>query len=556
MGKEKNFVYTDLSSTGQEQVLFVLIDGVRYEVVQYNDSWATNEIPIAQLILAVGRDLTSDGATRKAAVHLNNRHKQMVEAEVYVKIQEEYDAAGTMWPNGRKLIFKGYFLGFTPRKLLNKYQVVANLVHWLIDMTCSSCLTSQGHFSNATQLNVAAVLRAGAATAELGAYEQVGMWAKLVEADIESDVWGAIKKVFCKMANTPTLPLPPGGACGGSGKAFTNTRALKALSLIEGPGDCKFTGKGAYSVPLKIKSLSQLMTRSVADGIANQVLGHYANVTFWDKLVGEFCPMFGMAVVPMVDRALVVADLPGYRGGFWKDVTPDEYDALDLSPMLEQPLRAIGVSTDSYVQTQASESRDSADAIIGGCYVEDSVAEGDGIIRIVPPPAWLSGNYAQLNGAAGPDGTKNDQPGRAVGCDGIGWTGSQTFGTDDAELFKDYAKMVYVGSMLRGRTGQLSGRLRFDIAPNSMIRLSQRSENQMEGEDELAATMIACVSRVSTSISAEGPRAGTSMQISHLRTENPDNTVDRMSVAQHPLFGTSIHGGGKYGAPLVPDYDL
>ncbi len=556
MGKQKNHIYTDLAPTGQGQTLFVLIDGVRYDVVQYNDSWATNEIPIAQLIVAVGRDLTSDGAARKATVHLNNKHKQMVEAEVYVKIAEEYDASGKTWPNGRKLIFKGYFLGFTPRKLVNKYQVVANLVHWLIDLTCSSCLTSQGHFANATQLNVAAVLRAGAGTAELGAYESVGMWANLIQEDIKTDVWGAIKKLFCDMANTPTLALPPGGACGGSGKPFVNTRALRALNKIEGPGDCKFTGKGAYSVPLKIKNAtSQIMTRSVADGIANQVLGHYANVTFWDKLVGEFCPTFGMALVPMVDRALVVADLPGYRGGVWKDIGPDEYDALDMSPVLEQPLRAIGVSCDSYAQTQALETR-AEDTIIGGCYVEDSVEEGDGIIRIVPAPAWLNGNYTQLNGAAGPDGTKDDEPGRAVGCDGIGGKQSETFGSDDTKLFRDYAHMVYVGSMLRGRMGQLAGRLRFDTAPNSLIRLTQTSENQMEGEDELAATMIACVTRVSTSISAEGPRAGTTFQLSHLRVENPDNQRDRTSVAEHPLFGNSIHGGGKYGAPLVPEYDI
>lgn len=556
MGKTKNFIYTDLSPTGQGQTLFVLIDGIRYDVVQYNDSWANNEIPIAQLILAVGRDLTSDGASRKAAVHLNNTHKQMVEAEVYLAVKEEYDADGKMWPNGRKLIFKGYFLGFTPRKLLNKYQIVANLVHWLIDMTCSSCLTSQGHFSNATQLNVAAVLYAGAATAGPGAYEHIGMWSKTTEADIKVDVWAAIKGIFCKLANTPTLPLPPGGQCGGSGKAFVNTRALRALSKIEGPGECKFTGKGAYAVPLKLKAAtSQIMTRSVADGISNQLLGHYANVTFWDKLVGEFCPMFGMAVVPMVDRALVIADLPGYRGGFWKTIPPNEYDALDLSPVLEQPLRAVGVSTRSYAQTQATENR-SPTVVIGGCYVEDSVAEGDGIIQIVPPPAWLNGKYTQLNGAAGPDGTNADVPGRAVGCDGLGSRTSDTFGTNDAELFRDYAQMVYVRNMLRGRVGQLSGRLRFDIAPNSMIRLTQASEHQMEGEDELAATMIACVSRVSTSISAEGPRAGTSLQLSHLRLENPDNQRDRTSVAEHPLFGASIHGGGKYGAPLVPELDL
>ena len=77
-----------------------------------------------------------------------------------------------------------------------------------------------------------------------------------------------------------------------------------------------------------------------------------------------------------------------------------------------------------------------------------------------------------------------------------------------------------------------------------------------EGEDQLAVTSIACVARVNNSISAEGPRAGTTYQLSHLRREVPENQENRTSVLEHPLFGLNIHGDGKHGAPLVPTYDL
>lgn len=558
MAKSKNYVYTNLS---ENDSLYLEIEGVRYDITQHNDSFAINEIPICQCVVGVGRDLTSDGATKKAAVHQNNKYKQMTKAKVVFEPREEY-SLDAEWPKGGVTIFEGYLLGFVPRKMRGKYQVVANLVHWLIDLTCSSCLTAAGHFTNPTQLNVAAILPSGSGTNNRGAYEKIGQWASIVEPVVAVDVWAAIKTVFCKMANSPTLAIVPNSPCGGSGDMKINKRALDALSRIEGgDGECAFKpsdGGETYSVPLALKSISEIMKKSVSDGIASEMLGHYANVSFWDKLVGQFCPQFGMALVPMADRALVIADLPTYRGNVWKDVSPEEYDSLDISPLLEQPLRGVGVTASYIVETQGGlESISDAPPTIGGCYVEQSVSEGDGVLRIVPPPAWLNGRYAFLNGGGGPDGTREDASGRFVGCDAGAGTGkSDVFSSDDVKLYSDYAQMVYASSVLRGRTGMLSGHLRFDIAPGSIIRLTQKSEEQMEGEDELAASYIACVARVNNSISAEGPRAGTVLQLTHVRREDPENKEDRTSVAEHPLFGKSIHGGGKHGAPLVPKYDL
>lgn len=555
MGKQKNYIYTQLDS---EPTLILTIGDVAYEVTQYNDSWAVNEIPVAQLAIAVGRNARSTGAAQKAAVHLNNQHRQMTKAKVTLKIAGEYDADNKVWPEAATTIFEGYFLGFIPRKIRGKYQVVANLAHWSIDLTCSSCLTADGHFTNPTQLNVAAILPTRSQNFNMGAYEHIGKGAAIAESVVQDGLWDAIKALFCDLANSATLAMSPNGLCGGAGNARTNVRALEALRRFEGAGGaCAYYDGGGktYAVPLRLKSASVLMSRNVVDALAHELLGHYANITFWDKLIGQFCPAFCMAVVPMVDRCLVVADTPGYRGGYWKTVTPNEYDSLDMSPVLEQPLRAIGVTSEFLTETQATERRQKS-VTIGGCYIEESIDAQDGVIRIVPPPRWLCNSYTTIEGYGGPDGTRDNEAGRFVGCDKVGPRVSDVFSSDDVELFKDYAKMVYANSMIRGRTGQLSGRLRFDIAPNSLIRLVQNGEAMMDGEDQLAVTSIACVSRVNTSISAEGPRAGTTLQLSHLRRENPENQEDRTSVKEHPLFGTAIHGGGKHGSPLVPTYDL
>ena len=57
-------------------------------------------------------------------------------------------------------------------------------------------------------------------------------------------------------------------------------------------------------------------------------------------------------------------------------------------------------------------------------------------------------------------------------------------------------------------------------------------------------------------INAEAGMAGTTFMLSHVRTEAENaKGADRTSTPDHPLFGKSIHGGGKHGSPLIKEYD-
>lgn len=567
MAKAKAYVYTDLSVSGS---LTLDVDGVVYEVAQFTSSWAVNEVPSAVCMLALGRDVLHQ---KPAMVHTQPQQFQMQNATVYFSPSQEYDARQD-WPEGRLAIFVGKFAGFAYRKINGKVYAIASLVHWLADMGCSSCLTKNGHVSNPTQLNAAAVLESfGDPAAGVGNYISAMVPGQLADNSVADDVWQAMKDIFVGLAEVSTMPVGPTGECGGKGTWVKNDVALAALARIEGPISptlgqriIMFLGGAPpglaykWAVPLKIDDLNVWPIRgAVAQAIGQETVESYAASSFWDKLVGQFCPMFNMAVVPRVQTALVVADTPCLGGTYWKSLDAEEYDAFDMSAELARPLGAVGVVASYESQTGAGVRGRGSYPAIGGCYAEDSVRPGDGVIMYVAPPSWLQVLWFQPIYAAANTGVGKNKPSKtSTTTDArpdVSPERSDTFGVNGNKLYQRYAHAVYANQMLRGRSGSVSGKLRFDVAPGSIIKVNPALEVFLGGEDQLAFAVFACVARVTVAINAEAGMAGTTFALSHVRTE-AENDRPRTSVTEHPLFGKSIWGKGRHGAPLIDEYNL
>jgi len=552
----ENYVYTDLATLNS---LTLEVEGVgEFEVAQFSASFAANEVPTAAVMLALGRNARTQAP---AAPHVSARLlRQMQKAFVWFEPKGGYDRDRD-WPAGRRKIFEGYFTGFAYRKISGKVHVVASLTHWLAALGFGSALTKTGHVANPTALNAAAVIES-LVTGGAGEGNYIGELAvaELVADTVAADLWVAVKNVYCSLTQVEAMPCGPQDFCGGTGGFSVNDLAQYALGKIEGPSTgCEKPYK--YGVPLRIEDEGvSTVHDAIAAAIGMETIESYAGVTFWDKLVTQICPAFGLAVVPMVDAAVVAADLPCYSGGVWRDITTDEYDSYDLSRELHRPLRAVGVVAGYDSQTQAGVGSPGDNLIpVGGCYVEDSVAPGDGVILYVPTPAWLAmlqslPDYALYTrgGGGGPARTAITTGATAT----VPVPPPDALGVSVNRLYSRYAHNVFVNQMLRGQTGSISGKLRFDIAPLSIVRLLATTEKFIgPGQDDLAETIVGCVQRVTVSISAESGMAGTTFQLSHVRAET-ENGPGRTSAAEHPLFGTAIHGGGKHGSPLVDDYEF
>ena len=561
----KNYVYTDLSV---KKSLYLTVEGVGdFEVAQFSSSWAGNEIPTAAVMLAIGRDVRTQ---KQAALHAQaTKLKQMRKATVWFEPKGEYDRE-VEWPAGRKKIFEGYFTGFAYRKISGKVTAIGNLIHWLAALGFSSTLTQAGHVANPTSLNAAAVLpNLQDPGAGEGAYISNLTLAPILATHATEDLWKGIKTMFCALASIEALsPVGTQGECGGQGDGRKNDLALEAFSRIEGPArDCDVPYKRGVPLGLDTKGIS-VIEDAISAGLSQETIESYSSVSFWDKMVSQIFPAYGMAIVPMVESAVVIADTPAYGGQVWREIQVDDEDSFDLSRESHRPLRAVGVvggyisQTKAGVQVQGEEDGGNAFAVVGGCYAEDSVAPGDGMIMYVGAPHWLQVVGVATAYVAGTQGLKKEAPVPTGTTPGLPAKpdepspASGTVGDPVNELFNRYAHEVFVNQMLRGQSGAFSGKLRFDIAPLSIVRVRATTEKFIgPGQDDLAEPIIGCVQRVTISINAEAGMAGTSFQLSHVRT-SAENREPRTSVKEHPLFGTAIHGGGKHGCPLVDAYEF
>lgn len=551
--------------------LYLDVEGRRFEVAQFTASWAVNEIPQAQCLVAVGRNARSDKAGELAAIHAQAEGLlQMKRAKVVFAPRGEYTPGGAKWPAAPRTIFEGYYVGFAYRKMNGKVQVIVNLTHWLVDLANSSCLSKNSHPSNPASLTTAAVMRtlreAGAAQ---GSFVSHLTGNKVVQARVLQDLWGAIKSLFSAVAATETAPVGPndlcGGAAGADATAFVrNDRAVNALARMEGPALFAPAARPyKHGVPLVPQGFNTpLVDSAVGAAICNATIDSYANTTFWDKLVGEFGPMFGLAVVPLAGKALVVADTPAYGRDVWRTIEPDEYDSFDQTAFIERPMRAVAVYGNVASFTGA---RNGAAPVnhrdVGGCFAAEGVSPADGLVQYVRAPAWLD---TVMSGTVYGRGSTGILAGQATNTPTTpGATRPPPLNTPPyAEqlgnvqpLYGRYAQTVYALQALRGRSGTVSGKLRFDVGPGSVVRVKATPDvRTAAGLDKLAGDFYGCVARVTVNINCEAAMAGTTLQLTHLRTE-AENKSPRTSVQEHPLFGRSIHGGGKHGAPLVDEYE-
>jgi len=550
-----NYVYTDLSA---KDAVHMEILGERYEIVQFSASYAANEIPTAAVMLALGRDVRETRLGKKAKIHETARNlKQMEKVTVWFTPKGTFDR-GASWPEQKVKIFEGFFTGFAYRKISGKVHVISNLIHWSAALSFSSALTKNGHVSNPTALNVAAVLSSLDVTnAGEGNYLSQLVSQGICGVNILNDFWVSIKDIFCALASVETMSCGIPGQCGGDDNFAKNDVALEALNRIEGPSSlCKVPYKHGVALKMEVGGI-QHIGDAVSAAVGTAFIESYSGVSFWDKLVGQICPTYGLAFVPMVESAIVVADTPAYNGGFWKEINADDYDSYDMTRELHRPLRGVGIVTGYESQTKSGINAASGETpILGGCYAEKSVAPGDGMIMYVSSPSWLTVLHTQGQHVKETSGLDLQEPIKgAISPEfGVPDTADAT-GNDVGELYNRYAREVFVNQMLRGQAGSFSGKLRFDIAPLSILKVKATTDKFIgAGQDDLAFDIFGCVQRVTISINAEAGMAGTTFTLSHVRTAK-ENSEERTSVSEHPLFGKTIHGGGKHGSPLLDVYD-
>ena len=540
----------------------LVIGGQSYLVSQTSMSFAINQIPEAVCTLATGRDART---LQRALIHqTSSKLTSMLPAQVYFTPEGTFSPDGTSWPGGEILIFDGYIVGGGYQKVAGHATYVVYLQHWLIDLGFTSSLSSISVASNPLDISTYPTIVSPFSSGDTGASGTPGIFlsdqtfANGVQSAVQTDLWAGIRVMLCGMTTFEGFIPTVVGLPASLSTLKKNNRALKALVRFEGPSTplCnKQTSQPyRYGVPLPLTPALGQATFSVAEAIGRMLLSDAVQQTMWDVLVGSYCTMFQLDICPMVDRAIVAARLPGYRTKqYWRDIPAAEYSHVDEASMIPKPLRGIVIHGSMASDYGGSFTQPEPGTLAGlfGAYASDAASDADGAILYQAFPKWITSMAWSDLAAGDTTGATSKLAGNTATTAGNGkanklLTPSQMFATM-TDVANRYAQSLFIQEVLRGRSATYIGKLRFDIAPGSHIRIQGSPEVFVGASDTLAEDRFGQVNRVTIEINAEARRAVTSFMVTHLRN-SAENNDDRTSITAHPLYGSGV----MLGAPLAP----
>lgn len=529
--------------------LRAVIDGVNYDdIVQYASAWALNSIPMASILVAVGRNVNTG---ELATIH--KTIKTMVtrlKAEVFLSTTVmDVEQATPGLPNGQEIkIFEGRVVGTGWQRTETGAHFTIHLMHWIGDLNNGSSVSASLHPGSPGDMAYPAVFPAlglttiDPSTSPLPAWVP-GISSRSVNVASFSDIWGNILLPWMK---TIAADDPYDQALNGAG-AGGDPDTIAALERI-GPAD----DGTALNLDLR-GATGAILADSMRGALVNEIGGNWINTTLWGKLIGDWAPAYWFSVVPRVNDALIVPFTGGLQGEPWAVIGDEDYAFSDMNSQLTQLLRAVGI-------VFPIETATSFDLNIGlpqtargglmGLYRPDGLERG--MVLLKDAPKWLSDPMAVHMLSLYAEGINGTPIGTAVDQAGVG--GEQLPERDVDQGIEElkgiasaYAEQWYVLESLKGRTGEVAGKLRFDIAPGSNILVIAGGARNVPQAQAVSEDIYATVTQVSYLISAENQKAGTAFSLAHIRTER-ENTTPGTSIDKPPLYQEAWRG-----AKLVPE---
>lgn len=359
-----------------------------------------------------------------------------------------------------------------------------------------------------------------------------------------------------------------------------NHAAWIALSRMPGKVPPKYRAK----LPLELEGFLDdidphaFLSLSAHDGLSRLILDGMAYNSFWSKLVGDLAPSFLFAISPSVDYAQAIPFFPALsKNGLtpYVTITGEEYNYANFNTNCANMVSSIVIHWAPQGDGAQSNAGGEVEPHVGYCdpiglypKKKQDYKEHWGNILVRDPPAWLANPVYtalftkdnQLNAMNG--STLAPQEGNETNPDAE-WSHRKvekhyrekvvSFDESRLNVYDRFACHWYKSAILGQRYGELSGKLRFDIAPGSIIRVNPPAS--AVGKE--ATPMHGAVVQVSFAINAEQHTAGTSFSLSHVRTDKENDINDPVSKihfvgSRAPIYKDNPSDGSPWpGGPLV-----
>jgi hypothetical protein len=523
---------------------------VTLDVIRASGHSAVNDIPRCSIDVALGRRVDNNAASPIHQILDQLKVKRKVKVYVQAKTLGFFGLFGfNFWPKEPFLLFEGYTCGSGYTRAPNSAAYTLECEHWLADLAYAPATSGISSPMNPSQMTFTALTappaESAGGTATTGHYTGITSAEAFINAGtIGSDFWGeAIHKFFKGLSEMETLvdshvaskvgldldPLPGG-----------NVPAQNALKRFEPDAGATYGKKlkfdpGAYGGDLE----------EVADQIeiamGSETLEVMSGNTLWDKLI-QYAGTYMFAVIPMVERALVVPFVPGLRTPY-VTISAGEYEFGKLSGDMPRVLRGVGIYGGKNFEAGSEQTGDDAvdyDQFAIGGYFQGAKT---GQILFKQAPMWMStlNLSSEVDRASGGGGAPradalNPGEGAAPGKDP-----PKKKAEANGRLMNAFAETMYVYEVLKFRMGDMSGKFRVDIGPGSIVKVEGCGEKFLGVDDKFGQTLFATVLQLNWFLDAESPRAGTSFHLAHVRNEL-ENTTDGFSLDKHPIWSEAWTG--------------
>jgi hypothetical protein len=400
------------------------------------------------------------------------------------------------------------------------------------------------------------------------------LWEKVIKKILLAIAEAKHPRLQCKDApKSGAAPAPADGKPLGEPKA-NNQAAAKALERIPGDAPAKYKAK----LPLNLTGFmggdpAVYMGLSAHEGLSRMIMDGMAYNTFWSKLVGDLAPSYMFAISPSVEFAQAIPFFPGLYEHY-VTITGEEYNYANFNANCANMISGIVIywppqGDASGVGMGGQREKVMRYCLPAGKYPPEDPDYEDhwGNILVRDAPAWLANpvyamaytrdNHTFYPGRSSADPQEGNKP-NPEATEHHNKVEKHYRDTKDPvdgiplNVYDRFACHWYKSAILGQRYGELSGKLRFDIAPGSIVKI----EAPINAIGKENTPMFGAVVQVSFVINAETHTAGTSFSLSHLRTQEENNINDSTSRKHYvsrraPIYKDERPGAPWPGGPLV-----
>lgn len=523
--------------------LAATIGGITFnDIVSFSSTFGLNTIPVASMVVATGYEVSSG---EPATIHKAKEQLKAGDEAVVTLTIINSDGATSMMESGTMTIFRGKFAGIGYKRSYNSAAYTIHLIHWLDNLNHGSMVNGNWFPGAPYDMAQNAGYYALAATEGDSGYSYsplpaIDMAGEIVNgSNISADLWGRVlKPIFEKIIAWP-LPRYQSDTQQNSDEQMAPVKDALMRMSADGPGK-------AWYAPLALNLddlTSSNIGTAVRSAITKDALDSFGYTTMWSKLVGDYAPQFFFAISPSVDFALPVPFFAGLKLPY-KRITANEYNYADLNASMLQQLESVDVfysvnadSGYSIGPTDNSTGRPSFRVPLG-FYPPVAAQNKRGFKMLKEPPGWMTNLFPSALYAGRSTGQGDGQARDTISAENVNRNPPDGYNLPEQAQVEQqksgacmrFAEHWYKTEVLYQRHGEMSGKLRFDIAPGSIVAI-ETAPTDIEAQDILFAT----VTQVAFAIDAERAAAGTSFTLAHIRT-SAENKEPTLTAEQSPLY--------------------